>query len=192
MSCASGKLVVVSGPSGVGKSTIVKEVLARTAVAYSVSATTRQPRAGEVDGRDYFFVDRARFEQMIRDGELLEWAEVFGNLYGTPKRCVQEAVASGRTVLLEIDVQGGLQVAGTMPQAVFILLLPPSDQELRRRLAGRRSEDEDSLARRLDKARHEIDIATSSGVYRHCVVNSGLQEAIEQVVGIINQESCAR
>ena len=181
--------MVISGPSGVGKSTICGEVVARTGAVRSVSATTREPRAGEADGREYGFVDRERFDEMIAGGELLEWAEVFGNYYGTPAAPVRRAVADGRIVVLEIDVQGGVQVFDKAPEATFILLLPPSGEELERRLRGRRSESEQSLARRLAKAKKEIEIARTSGAYNNEVVNDDLETAIRQVVDIVNQES---
>ncbi len=186
-----GKLVVITGPSGVGKSTIRQEVVGRTGAVYSVSATTRSPRVGEVDGRDYYFVDRSTFEQMIADDELLEWADVFGRLYGTPAEPVKQAVERGETVILEIDVQGGLQVRPKMPEATFILVLPPSEAELARRLRGRASEDEAAAARRLAAATKEIETAERSGAYKHKVVNDDLQQAIELVVEIVNEERSA-
>jgi guanylate kinase len=185
-------VVVVSGPSGVGKSTIVRKVLARTGAAYSVSATTRRPRAGEIDGRDYRFVDRPTFERMARDGELLEWAEVFGNLYGTPAGPVREATAAGWTVLMDIDVQGAMQVHRRMPEATFVLILPPSDQALRERLANRGSEDGAQVERRLAAAKSELDTAQRSGIYAHCVVNDDLETAIDAVTAIVQQESARR
>ena len=124
MAQTRGKLVVVSGPSGVGKSTIDKEVVERSGAIFSVSITTRQPRPDEVDGRDYRFVDRETFERMIQRDRLLEWAEVFGNLYGTPSEPVRQAIADGQTILLEIDVQGALQVHEKMPDATFVLIAP--------------------------------------------------------------------
>ena len=186
---ARGKLIIISGPSGVGKSTICREVVRRTGAVRSVSATTRSPRADEVDGRDYYFVGPERFREMIDGGELLEWAEVFGNRYGTPAAPVRRAVGDGRIVVLEIDVQGGVQVFEKAPDATFILLLPPGREELERRLRGRRSESEPSLARRLAKAEMEIEIARASGAYKNEVVNDDLETAIRQVVDIINQES---
>ncbi|MFB3891480.1 MAG: guanylate kinase [Phycisphaerae bacterium] len=182
---ATGKLVVISGPAGVGKSTIVERVLALTGAARSVSMTTRRPRANEVDGRDYYFVDRPRFEEMVRNGELLEWADVFGNLYGTPEAPVRKAMAEGRTIILAIDVQGGVQVYRKMPDATFILILPPSMEALEQRLRKRRSEDEASLRRRLGKAKEEIAIATGSGAYRWRVVNDELEQAVREVADIV-------
>ncbi len=176
---------MISGPSGVGKSTISKEVLRRTGAEFSVSATTRKPRPGEVAGRDYLFVEPGEFERMIKQGELLEWAEVFGNMYGTPAGPVGLAIEAGRTVLLEIDVQGALQVYEKMPTATFILIAPPSDEELARRLAGRGTEDEQSFQRRLGKARDELATARQSGAYEHIVINDDLEAAMSQVVEIV-------
>ena len=180
--------MVITGPSGVGKSTIRQEVIRRTGATYSVSATTRPPRAGEADGRDYFFVDRRTFQRMIDNDELLEWAQVFGELYGTPAAPVKQAVDQGRTVILEIDVQGGLQVHRKMPDATFILVLPPGEAELARRLAGRGSEDSAAAAGRLAMARKEIETAERSGAYKYRVVNDDLEQAIRRVVDIINEE----
>lgn len=187
-----GKLVIITGPSGVGKSTIVREVLRRTGAAYSVSATTRRPRAGEADARDYAFIDRPTFQRMVQGGELLEWAEVHGELYGTPAVPVRQALEAGRTIVLDIDVQGGLQVHRKMPDATFVLIAPPSREELARRLSRRASESPQAAAGRLAKAADELRTATQSGVYNHCVVNDDLESAVRQVVDIINQESAKR
>ena len=187
--CGKGKLIVISGPSGVGKSSIVREVLARTGAVFGVSATTRRPRPGEVDGREYHFVDRQTFEQMIARGELLEWAEVFGDYYGTPAKQVREAIDAGKTVILEIDIQGGLQVHEKYPDATFVLILPPSEAELSRRLASRGTEATRALQQRLAKAAEEIRTARDSGVYTHLVVNDDLERAIQEVVEIVTQES---
>lgn len=184
---SKGRVVVVSGPSGVGKSTIVKEVIARSGAGYSVSATTRKPRAGEVDGKDYRFVDRATFERMIENGELLEWAEVFGQFYGTPLAEVNHAIQAGRTIVLEIDIQGGLQVARKLKQAEYVLVLPPGDEALKHRLSGRGSEDEQSLARRLGEARKEIEAAIASGVYNHRIINDDLEQAVTQMLQIVQE-----
>ena len=181
-------MIVVSAPSGAGKSTILRDVLARTGANFSVSATTRQPREGEIEGKDYCFVSRERFEEMIERGELLEWAEVFGNLYGTPAAPVRDAVARGGKIILDIDVQGASQVYEKMPEATFVLIEPPSLEELQHRLRQRNSETQDSLQRRLGKARREIETARDSGVYNHVVVNDDLARAIEEVVAIVTQQ----
>ena len=184
-----GKLIVVSGPSGVGKSTLMREALRRTGAEFSVSATTRKPRPGEVNGRDYYFIDRPAFEAMIAGEQLLEWAEVFGQLYGTPREPVRQAMAQGKTVVLDIDVQGGLQVHQKAPKARFVLILPPGMDELARRLRGRATEDEAALTRRLAKAQQEISLAQASGIYKHAVINDNLERAIEQIVAVIQEES---
>lgn len=187
VSGTNGHLVVISGPSGVGKSTIAHKVVDRSGAEFSVSATTRQPRPHEKDGRDYHFVDRETFEKMIADGELLEWAEVFGELYGTPAEPVRQAVRQGRTVLLDVDVQGGRQVHESMPDAIFVLIVPPGDDELERRLRGRGSETDEQVRRRLSRAREEIAAAERQGIYNHQVVNDRLDEAIQTVMRIVNQ-----
>ena len=187
-----GRLIVITGPSGVGKSTIVRRVLAETGIEYSVSVTTRPPRPGEQDGREYRFVDRASFDRMAAEGALLEHAQVFGHGYGTPSGPVRRALQEGRPMLLEIDVQGGLQVHQKMPQATFILVLPPGDEELKQRLRGRGTEDPPAAARRLTKARQEIDAARRSGAYTYTVINDTLDDAVRQVIAIINQERKAK
>lgn len=187
---ATGRLVVISGPSGAGKSSVVQGgVLERTGATFSVSATTRSPRAGEQHGREYLFVDRAAFENLVARGEMLEWAEVFGQWYGTPAGPVRKALAEGRTVVLEIDVQGGRQVFRAMPDALGILIVPPSVDELARRLRGRGSETPESFARRLGQAREELESARQSGLYTYEVVNDDLATAVDRVVEIINRES---
>lgn len=180
-----GKLVVVSGPSGVGKSTLLHRAMSRVEAEFSVSATTREPREGETPGEDYHFVTRDAFEDMIEHGEMLEWAEVFGHLYGTPAQPVMEAIQQGRTLILDVDVQGGKQVHAKMPEAMFILIAPPSDEELARRLTERGTETSEQLERRLSAARVELDAARNSGIYRHVVINDDLETATREIVALI-------
>jgi len=180
-----GKLIVISGPSGVGKGTVTREAVARTGAALSVSATTRPPRPGEVDGREYVFLARDAFDKLVAENGFLEYADVFGQRYGTPAEPVRRSLADGRTMVLEIDVQGGLQVARTMPEATFVLIVPPSEAELRRRLVGRGTETPDQLARRLGKANEELALARGSGVYTIEVVNDDLERAIDEVCSLI-------
>jgi guanylate kinase len=151
------RLTVLSGPSGVGKSTVVAEIRrAHPEVWLSVSVTTRAPRPGEVDGVQYFFVDDAGFDRLVAEGELLEWAEFAGNRYGTPREPVEERLAAGVPTLLEIDLQGARQVREAMPEARLVFLAPPSWEELVRRLTGRGTEPADVIERRLDAARIEL------------------------------------
>ncbi len=183
----AGKLVVISGPSGVGKSSIAREVLAQCDAQFSVSATTRTPRAGERNKQDYRFVDRREFQRMIDAGELLEWANVFGEMYGTPAEPVLEAMRQGRCVLMDIDVQGGRQVYRKLPNATFILIVPPNDEVLARRLRGRNSEAKEQFEQRLAKAKAEIEDAQRTGAYKHVVVNDDLETAVRRVVEIITE-----
>ncbi len=183
-----GRLFVISGPSGVGKSTISQAVAAQTDAMLSISATTRPPRGDERDGRDYYFVDVPAFRRMIEQGKLLEWAEVFGNYYGTPADAVESALAAGRTVFLTIDVQGGIQVAARRPAAVGILIVPPSQAELRRRLAGRATEGAEVLEKRLAKANQELTLARESGAYCYQVINDNLDAAVQRVAVIVEEE----
>ena len=184
----TGKLVVVTGPSGAGKGTVVSEVRRRTGAAFSVSATTRRPRPGEIDGREYRFVDRATFGKMIE----LEWAEIYGDYYGTPAAPVRQAVSESKTIFLEIDCQGGLQVRERMPEAVFILILPPDLGELTNRLTSRKTESPEALRRRLGEAEKEIQAARCSGIYAHTVINNDLERTVNEVIEITTQEPDGR
>lgn len=178
-----GRLLVLSGPSGVGKSSVVARIRAqRPDIHFSVSATTRAPREGEVDGVHYRFVDRDRFEQMIAGGQLLEWAEFAGHLYGTPSAPVEEALAAGRDVLLEIELQGARQVRDSAPGAIRVFLAPPSWEVLVERLQGRRTESEDVIARRLATARVEL---AAEGEFDHTVVNASVDEAAQRILGLL-------
>lgn len=182
---SNGKLLVLSGPSGVGKGTIVKELLKLLPDAcVSVSCTTREARSGEVDGKSYFFITRKKFEKMIADGGFLEYSEHFDNLYGTPKKFVEEKLGLG-DVILEIDVNGGLTVKEKMPEAILIMIAPPDKQELYARLRGRGTEGEDVIARRLDRADFELSKAP---LYDYTVINDDLYEAVGEVVKILEKE----
>jgi guanylate kinase len=180
---ARGLLVVVAGPSGVGKGTVHARVRAALPDAVlSVSATTRPPRSHEREGIHYRFVDRAGFEALIEDGELLEWAEYAGHLYGTPRAPAEAAVADGHIVVLDIEVQGALQVREQDPDALLVFLSPPSFEELERRLRERATEDETEVERRLDVARREVAQREAFDVV---VVNDDLDRAVDEVVAAI-------
>ena len=179
---------MITGPSGVGKSSIIAEVRRRCDVAFSVSATTRKPRPGEKDEIDYFFIDADAFKSMVDAGEMFEWARVHGQCYGTPVAPVLKAVERGEKIILDIDVQGGLQVAEKAPDARFILIVPPSLEELKARLAGRGSETQQQIDKRFGKAESELRLARESGVYKHEIINDDLDAAIRRVTVAINQE----
>jgi len=181
-----GKVVIVSGPSGVGKSTICKEVAKQLNNVYlSVSVTTRPRGQAEVDGQDYWFISENEFQQRINKGLLLEHAEVFGHLYGTPKGKVEEALRRGRSVILEIDVQGAKQVKRIYKDAVMIFILPPSQRELAERMKLRGREDVQNAEERLEEASGEI--AAAWQYYKHMVINEDLQQAVSEVVEIIQE-----
>ncbi|MBE6623325.1 MAG: guanylate kinase [Ruminococcaceae bacterium] len=169
-----GKLIVVSGPSGSGKGTILGEVLKSPDFVYSISMTTRAPREGEIDGKHYFFVDKASFEEDIKKNRFIEYAEYNHNYYGTPKDFVEMNLASGRNVILEIEVQGAMQIKKTVPDALFIFMTPESRFELEERLRSRGTEDEDVICRRLAIADREIH---SAFLYDYIIINeNGKQE----------------
>jgi guanylate kinase len=190
---SQGLLVIVSGPSGVGKTSIVRALLERLGAAFSVSATTRAPTARERDGIDYWFIDRERFQQWIDEGRFLEYAQVFGrSWYGTLREPVERQLAEGRIVLLDVDVQGAASVRRTMPEAFSVFVLPPSDEELLRRLRSRGRDDEEAIARRFAEARKEIDFARSSGVYDAFVVNDDLDRSIATIEGLVRSRIAER
>jgi len=179
----AGRLIVVSGPSGVGKGTVVRGVLAaRPDLSLSVSATTRTPRPGEEDGVHYRFLTDAEFDRLVEEGAFLEWAEVFGRRYGTLAADVARARAGGRDVILEIDVQGAAVVRERAPDAVLVFLQPPSEEELRRRLAERGTETGEALERRLAEARREM---SESSRFDHVVINDDIDRAVAEVLAII-------
>ena len=181
-----GLLILISGPSGTGKGTVCDLLRQKhSEISYSISATTRQPRPGEQDGVNYYFYTKEKFREMIDQGQLLEWAEVYGNFYGTPKQKVLDRLDAGEDILLEIDTQGALNVMKVMPEGLFIFLLPPSLEELAARLKGRGTETEESLHRRLGAAVDEIKLATK---YRYVVVNDKVEDAQETIANIIEAE----
>ena len=183
-----GLLIVISGPSGAGKGTICKSFLERNPeVAISVSATTRSPRKGEVEGINYYFMSKEEFKEKIEDNDFLEYAEVYDNFYGTPKSNVEELLESGKDVILEIDIQGALKVKENTEEGVFIFILPPSMEELKARIIKRGSETPESLMKRFKSAYKEINFISR---YNYAVVNGEVQTAVEKLEAIISAEKC--
>ncbi len=183
-----GLLVVISGPSGVGKTTIVHRVREEFNAEFSVSATTRPKSSTEVNGEDYYFISDEEFASKIEAKEFLEHAEVFGcHKYGTLRKPVVDALVAGKIVLLDIDVQGGIQVRENMPESVRIFILPPSEDELLKRLEMRGREDEESIQRRFLEAKREISLAQESGAYDYFIVNDNLDFATDETVAIIRK-----
>ncbi len=182
---SKGTLLVISGPSGVGKGTIVKKILARRPnVSLSISCTTRAPRDGEYDGESYFFISRRKFEEQIEKGGFLEYSEHFHNLYGTPKKFVEDMLEEG-DVILEIDVDGALNVKKVKPEAVLCMIEPPSKEALYARLRGRGTEDEEEIARRIARADYEL---SKSPEYDYEIINDDLETAVDRVEAILNKE----
>ncbi len=181
-----GKLIVISGPSGAGKSTIVfKAIEGRTDFCFSTSVTTRAPRPGEEDGREYFFIDRERYDQMVADGELLEHAEYVNNGYGTPRAYVEQKLAEGMNVVLDIEVQGARQVHESVPDAVMIFIIPPSMEELRRRLIRRGTDSMEAIEGRLERARAEY---AEAEIYDYLIVNEDADVAASEFSAIVKAE----
>jgi len=182
-----GRIVIISGPSGVGKSTISREVAKQLPDTYlSISVTTRPKAEGEVDGRDYWFITREEFERRIEQGRMLEYAEVFGHLYGTPRDKVEEALKAGKTVILEIDVQGARQAKAKYPDATMIFILPPRQRDLADRMLRRGREHGEQAVKRLNHAGAEI--AAAWQYYENMVINDDLEQAVSEVVQIIKQK----
>ena len=182
-----GLLIVYSGPSGVGKSTILHEVLKDESLnlEFSVSMTTRLPREGEVDGKDYFFVSKETFKKAIEDDKFLEHARYVENYYGTPRDYVEQERNKGKNVILEIDVQGGLQVIEKCSDCISIFIMPPSIDELRNRLSGRGTEKEEVINKRVDQAQREIK---QGSVYKYHVVNNDIETSIKEISDILKKE----
>jgi guanylate kinase len=186
-----GLLIVLSGPSGVGKGTVRKEIFNQkdTKLQYSISMTTRLPREGEVDGVDYFFQSREDFEDLIKKEKLLEWAEYVGNYYGTPVDYVEDTLRNGQDVMLEIEVQGALQVRKAFPEGLFIFLAPPSLNELKSRIQTRGTESEDLINNRMTVAKEEIELMDE---YDYVVENDKVELACERIKAIVIAEHCRR
>jgi guanylate kinase len=176
---SSGKLIVLTGPSGVGKGTLMRSLLARhPELYYSVSATTRSPRPGEIDGKDYYFISRSKFEQLVAAGEFLEWAEFAGNYYGTPREPVINQICSGKLVVLEIELEGARQIRRSFPEALSIFILPPSFSELEKRIRTRGQDSEEAIARRLRRAQDEINAADEFDIQ---IVNDDFETTLKSI-----------
>lgn len=187
----TGRIVVISGPSGVGKSTLCHRLCALLPATFSVSVTTRKPRPGERHARDYRYVSPREFERLRAGGALLEWAEVYGHCYGTPLEEVRRALDGGTTIILEIDVRGCIQVRARFPQARTFFILPPTAEEQKRRIEGRRTDAAEEIRERLARADGEIRYATESGCYDAFLVNADLDETVEQIVSRVGGRSAA-
>ena len=184
-----GVLSVISGFSGVGKGTIVKKLVAEQDYALSISATSRAPREGEVHGREYFFLTREEFHSMIENDGLIEWAEYVSNFYGTPREYVEERLAEGKDVILEIEPQGALKVKAQYPEAVLIFIVPPNAKELENRLIGRGTEEADTIKKRLRRAAEETEFIEN---YEYIVVNDDLDDTVKDIHHIIQAASHKR
>lgn len=184
-----GVLSVISGFSGVGKGTIVKKLVEKEGYALSISATSRAPRQGEVHGREYFFLTREEFHSMIENDGLIEWAEYVNNFYGTPREYVEERLAKGEDVILEIEPQGALKVKAQYPEAVLIFIVPPNAKELENRLVGRGTEEAETIKKRLKRAAEETSFIEN---YEYIVINDDLEDAVSDIHHIIQAASHKR
>ncbi len=183
-----GLILVISAPSGVGKTTLCKRLLqVSSSFISSVSFTTRGPRRNEIEGVDYYFVSQKEFQKMIEKRRFIEWTEVHARLYGTSANLLDQAIKEEKDVLLEVDVKGGAEIKKNYPQAVLIFLLPPSWQELEKRLTNRKTEDEEKVARRIKRAKREIEYAPH---YDYFIVNDDINRALEDLLAIIQAERC--
>ncbi|MGB7442785.1 MAG: guanylate kinase [Coleofasciculaceae cyanobacterium] len=182
----TGRLIILTGPSGVGKGTLLRLLLKKhPELCLSISATTRQPRPGEIDGQDYYFVSRQKFEQMVTNNELLEWAEYAGNYYGTPRPPVEQLLQQGKSVILEIEVVGANKVKKSFPQVERIFILPPSLTELEQRMRGRAKDSDEAIAKRLSIAKSELE---QSDQFDWQIVNEDKQKALEEIEEAIFSE----
>ncbi len=182
-----GILIIISGPSGAGKGTVCRQLLEKNNYWLSVSATTRAKRTGEEEGKSYFFLTKDEFNEKIEQGDFLEYAENYGNFYGTPRSKVIEKLDKGEVVILEIDIQGALKVKKSFPDGIFIFLLPPSMEELKHRIINRASETPESLMRRFKSAYKEINYVSK---YNYAVINDTVDEAVKKIDSIITAETC--
>jgi guanylate kinase len=174
-----GRLIVLTGPSGVGKGTLMRSLLQRhPELYYSVSVTTRAPRPGEIDGKNYYFISRSKFEQLVAQGEFLEWAEFAGNYYGTPREAVLNQIQAGKLVVLEIELEGARQIRTSFPSALSIFILPPSLNELENRIRGRAQDPEEAISRRLRRAKEEIEAADEFDIQ---IVNDDFETALNSI-----------
>jgi len=186
MSDKKGKLVVISAPSGTGKGTVIGKLIEMNPdFINSVSATTRQPRPGEVDGESYHFINHDKFYEMIENDEFLEHAQYVGEYYGTPVKPITEAIDSGKTIILDIDVQGAKQIMKKMPEAITIFIMAPDMDELENRLRGRATDSEEKLKARLERARQEI---AEKVHYAHTVINDDVSRAADEILSIIDRK----
>ncbi|WP_016949895.1 guanylate kinase [Anabaena sp. PCC 7108] len=178
-----GKLIVLTGPSGVGKGTLMQTLLQRhPELYYSVSITTRSPRPGETNGKNYYFISRSKFEQLVAQGEFLEWAEFAGNYYGTPRANVLDHIHSGKLVVLEIELEGARQIRASFPSALSIFILPPTFSELEKRIRGRGQDSEEAIARRLHRAQTEIIAADEFDIQ---IVNNDFETAVNEIETVL-------